>query len=314
MKKNFRASHSAGIIAGLMIFPLNLLPAIEPPPDNSKPPAALFREQGIVRDDAEKLPFLGLSTSSIPEIVADHLGISGGSGVIIRTVYPDSPGEKSGLSVNDIILSIDGSPVGDPNAFTKKIRSHKVGDTLELDLIRKGKPDKVEVTLTERPVDLEADVTPAPLMEGLPQAHADLLQGMIEKNRQRFGVDPLGSSPDQTFENTFRMMREQMNQALENQIPPITPGEEGGFRFQQNSSIRLMDNDGSLEIKSADGDIRVTVRDTANKIVWEGPWNSDKDKKAAPQDIRERIDRVKFGSVNGKGLTLRFGQPGIIDN
>lgn len=314
MKTKFKSTPSAGILAGLVVCPFNLLPAIEPPPDNSKPPAALLREEGLQRDAAGKLPFLGLSTASVPEMVADHLGISGGSGVMVRTVCPDSPGEKAGLSVNDIILSLDGTPVVNPDDFSEKIRRHKAGDTLELELIRKGKPDKVKVTLTERPAELNAQLPPEPFMQELPQAQADRLRGMIERNLQGLGTDPLGNSPDQQFENTFRMMREQMNRAFENQIPPITQGEDGGVRFQQNSTIRLMDNDGSVEIKSADGDTRVTVRDTANKIVWEGPWNSDKDKEAAPPDVRERIDRVNVGSANGRGFTLRFGQPGIIDN
>jgi hypothetical protein len=53
-------------------------------------------------------------------------------------------------------------------------------------------------------------------------------------------------------------------------------------------------------------------------VVWQGPWNSDKDKEAVPQDIRKRIDRVNVGSANGKGFTFRFGKsggkPDTIDN
>lgn len=307
MRTKFRTTPSAGIIAGLVVCPFTLLPAIEPPPDNSKPPAALLREEGLQRDPAARLPFLGLSTASIPEMVAEHLGISGDFGVIVRTVCPDSPAEKAGLSVNDIILSIDGAQVGDSDAFSEKIRRYKAGDTLELDLIRKGKPVTAKVTLSERPADLNAQLSPEPFTQGLPQAQSDRLRDMIERNLQGFGADPHGIAPDQQFENTFRMMREQMDRAFENQIPPITQGEDGGVRFQQNSTIRLMDNEGSVEIKSADGDTRVTVRDTANNVVWEGPWNSDKDKEAAPQDVRERIDRVNFGSANGSGFTFRFG-------
>jgi len=314
MKTKSGSIPTAGIIAGLAVCPFALLPAIEPPPDNPRPPAALLGAEPSERGSAAKLPFIGLSTATVPEVVADHLGIGGGSGVIIRTVCPDSPAEKAGLSVNDIILSLDGAPVADPDAFTGKIRGRKAGDTLELGLIRKGKPDKATVTLTERPAELSDHLAPEPFMQGLPQAQADRLRGMIERNMQGFGMDPFGISPDRDFENTFRMMRERMNRAFETEIPPITQGEDGGIHFQQNSTIRLVDNEGSVEIKSSGGDTHVIVRDTSNNIVWQGSWNTDKDKEAAPQDVRERIDRVNVGSANGRGFTFRFGKPNTTED
>ncbi|MFM2199481.1 MAG: hypothetical protein RLZZ505_2913 [Verrucomicrobiota bacterium] len=314
MKTKSRAIPTTGMIVGLAVYPLTLLPAIEPPPDDSTPPAAMFGAEQAERGSSGKLPFLGLSTAGVPDMVAEHLGISGGSGVIVRTVCPDSPAEKAGLSVNDIILSLDGTPVADPDAFSERIREHKVGDTLELGLIRKGKPDKAKVTLAERPHELNDHLAPQPFLQRLPQAQADRLRGMIEQNLQGFGAEHFGISPDQELENAFRMMRERMNQAFENEIPPITQGEDGGIQFQQNSTVRLMDNEGSVEIKSTDGDTHVVVRDTANNVVWQGAWNTDKDKEAAPQDVRERIDRVNVGSANGKGFTFRFGKSGAKDD
>lgn len=259
---------------------------------------------------AAKLPFLGLSTANVPDMVADHLGIKGKAGVIIRTVCPDSPAEKAGLAINDIILSIDGAPVADSITFSETLRVHQAGDSLELGLIRKGKPDKVEVTLAERPAALNAHLGGETFFEGYPQPQADRLRDLIEQNLQGFGADHLGILPEQRFDNTFRMMRERMSRAFEEDIPPIIQGADGGIRFQQNSTVRLMDNHGSVEIRSSEGDTRVTVRDGSNKIVWQGPWNSESDKEVAPQDVRQRIDRVNVGSANGRGFTFRFGQLG----
>lgn len=305
---------SACLIGGFVLCPLAPLPAIEPPPEDAKPPAALLGEERAGNKPAAKLPFLGLSTAAIPEMVAEHLGIGADSGVIVRTVCPDSPAVEAGLAVNDIILSINGTSVADPGLFSEKIRAHKAGDKLEIELIRKGKPDKAQVTLAERPAELSAHLEAEPFLEGLPKAQADRLRSLMQQDLQGFGADQPGILPDQHLENTLRRMREQMNRALEQEVPPITQGEDGGVRFQQNSTIRLMDNEGSVEIKSSNGDTRVTVRDTANNPVWQGPWNSEKDKDAAPKDIRERIDRVNVGSANGRGFTFRFGKPDTIEN
>lgn len=318
MKTKSGSIPPAGTIAVLAVCPFMLLPAIEPPPENPKPPAALLGAGQAERESAGKLPFLGLSTAIVPDMVAAHLGLGAGSGLIIRTVSPGSPAESAGLSVNDIVLSLDGAPVGDPGAFSEMIRKRKAGDTLELGIIRKGKPDTAKVTLTERPAELNAHLEQEPFLRGLPQGQADLLRNMMEQNLKGFGMDHPGIAPDQEFENTFRMMRERMDRAFENGIPPIRQGDDGGIHFQQNSTIRLMDNEGSVDIKSSDGDTQVTVRDTAGNAVWQGPWNTDKDKDAAPQDVRERIDRVNVGSANGKGFTFRFGnrggEPDTIDN
>lgn len=318
MKAKSTKLSSVGLIVGFSFCPLTLLRAIEPPPDNSKPPALLFDEKNADRVPTESIPFIGLSTAAIPDVVAEHLGIGVNSGVIIRTICPDSPAVEAGLAVNDIILSINGTSVADSDAFSNKIRAHKVGDKLEIDLIRKGKSEKTNVILAERPEELNAHLKVDPFLNGIQRAQPESLRGSIEQIFPGFGSVHFGKLPDQNFENAFRMMHERMNRALEEEFPPITQGEDGGVRIQQNSTIRLLDNEGSLEIKASNGDTKVIVRDTANNEVWQGPWNTDKDKAAAPQDIRERLDRVNIGSANGRGLTFRFGriggEPDTLDN
>ncbi len=319
MKMKFGIFSATGLIGGLSVCSFTHPLAIEPPPDDAQPPAALLGDDAAPSPApapvAEaNLPFMGLSTASVPEMIADHLGIENGTGVIIRTVCPDSPAHKAGLSENDIILSLDGETVGDPDSFSAAIRSRKVGERMKVDLIHKGKPAKVEVTLTERPAELSAQLDHAPLLDGIPRDHADRLRGLIEQNLlQPFGGGHPGAFPDQQFENTFRMMRERMNRAFEDEV---LPGTGGGIGFQQNSTIRLMDSEGSVEIKSSKGATDVTVRGTDNKVVWAGPWNTDEEKKAAPKEIRDRIDRVNSNS--GSGFSFRFGklrsEPDTIDN
>jgi hypothetical protein len=250
-------------------------------------------------------------------MVADHLDIASGSGVIIRTVYPGGPAEAAGLSVNDIILSIDGAAVGNPEAVGSLIREHKVGDPLSLMLIHKGKPARVEVTIGGRPADLIAQLGQEPLLEGIPERHADRLRGLLDQNLKAFGHGrgPSGIFPDAQFEETFRLMRERMNQAMK-AASPIEPNGAGGIQFQQSSTIRMMDNMGSIEIKSSGENTEVTVRDLENEMVWTGPWDTDQDKAAVPDDIRERVDRVNAGA--GRGFGFRFGKlkpaPNTIDN
>ena len=313
MRTRSRIIPAVGIVGGIVACPATLVFGIEPPPDLSKPPAALRGYEAA----SPKLPFLGLATTELPEMLAEHLSIEKGTALVVRTVCPDSPAAKAGIAIHDILLSVDGNKVASPEDFSARIRGRKIGDTLTLDLIRKGQPTQAKVTLVERPPELLAHLDHAPVPQGMPQAQADRIRDLLEGNLRGLGADPFGTAPDERLDNTFRMMRERMNQAFGADIPPILQGEDGGIRFQQNSTVKLMDGEGSVEIRSSDGDNQVTVRDKDNQVVWQGPWNDEKDKEAAPAEIRKRIDAMQIGSNNGKGFTFRFGKlggDGTIDN
>ncbi|MGJ8643209.1 MAG: S1C family serine protease [Luteolibacter sp.] len=302
MKNGLTIFSASSISAGLTLCGLSVALAIEPPPDESKPPAALLGDTRelpnantppVIRDSTA---FLGVATAEVPEMVADHLGLESGTGVIVRTVCPDSPAEKAGLSVNDIITAIDNEVITSPDHFSTKVGGSKIGDRISVNLIHKGNPGKVEVTLIERPANLESGIEQEPLLDGLPKAHADRLRGLLEQNLRSFGEGGFDGMGDARFENNFRKMREQLRRDMENDS-------EGTSGFSQNSTIRLMDQEGSVEIKTTDGSTHVTIRDKSNNAVWEGPWNTEADKAAAPENIRARIDRVGAG----KGFNFRFG-------
>ncbi len=174
------------------LVPFNSL-AIEPPADNTEPPPALVDEnerpprENRVSEAEQDIPFIGLATAVVPDMVADHLGLEAGSGVIIRTVFPGSPAEKSGLAINDVIVTIGETSVGDPEALSSSIRAHKPGDRIEIGLIHRGKPGKTEVTLAARPAGQISGMGRDSMPEGLPKAHADRLRGLIERNLGSFG-------------------------------------------------------------------------------------------------------------------------------
>lgn len=297
----------AGSIGVLSMLTANTAFGIEPPPDNAKPPAELEGRVEAPEAVAEKLPFIGVVTASVPEMVADHVNLEHGTGLIVRTVMPNSPAEQSGIKVNDIILSINEAPVNDPDNFSAKIRSFKIGDKLKLKTIQKGKPTNLEVTLAQRPVDEIAGIpNQAPLLfEGLPEDQAKRLRELMERNLGALGQEGFEELlvPNPQADERLRLLRERMNQALEN-APEIQPEPGKNFQFQKQSTIRMMDQEGSVEIKSIGDATEVTVRDRANEVVWSGPWDTEQDKAAAPDDIRQRIEKLNIR--NGGGLKLEF--------
>ena len=107
----------------------------------------------------------------------------------------------------------------------------------------------------------------------------------------------------------MRQMREQMGKAMEGLKVPEIP-QQGGIEIHQGATFRLMDDQGSIELKSNDGGKEITVRDKEQNITWTGPWDTEQDKAAAPEDIRRRVERLNFDNgANGFRLHFRNAQP-----
>jgi hypothetical protein len=78
------------------------------------------------------------------------------------------------------------------------------------------------------------------------------------------------------------------------------------------SSIRLRDDQGSIEMNLSNGSREGRVFDNEGKLLWEGPYDTEQDKAAVPDGIRERIERLNF-DIGGKGnrMELRIGPRGF---
>lgn len=250
-------------------------------------------------------------------MLAEHLQLKPGEGIIVRSTLQDGPAAKAGLAENDIITRIGGEAVGNSMDLTREVKSHKPGDVLKLDVIQKGKPGQIEVTLGTRPEQL-ADLNMQPLddlnLDGIPRELADRVRGAIEGNLGGFdlgGGDP-GAQVAPQMEQALKEMRLRMEKAMKglDAAPGLdVQGMPGipNINVQQGATIRMMDEMGSIELKSNDGSKEVTLRDKDNNITWTGPWDTDQDKAAAPEDVRKRVERLNIDTnFNGKGLRLQM--------
>jgi putative serine protease PepD len=62
-------------------------------------------------------------------------------------VTPGGPAERAGLQPGDVIVDVDGEPVGSYEEFVVSIRSHQPGETVQLTVQRGGEEFQVDVTL-----------------------------------------------------------------------------------------------------------------------------------------------------------------------
>jgi serine protease Do len=80
------------------------------------------------------------------------------SGVIIRSVQPGMPAEKSGLKAGDVITTINGRQIKDGDDLVNDISARKPGSSVQIGYLRDGKSSTVAVSIMSR-ADMEAALT-----------------------------------------------------------------------------------------------------------------------------------------------------------
>ncbi len=81
----------------------------------------------------------GLKIQPIDERLAKYFKLSTPKGVIITSVAANSPAEKAGLLVSDIIVGIDKFIVTDDNSIISILNQYSTGDVINVKVLRDGK-------------------------------------------------------------------------------------------------------------------------------------------------------------------------------
>jgi len=91
--------------------------------------------------------YLGIFLGPVPEVLATHLDLAKGLGVLAVDVATASPAEKAGLKRYDVIVSLNGKDVTGGPEFSDAIRQSGAGTKVKLGAISKGQKKDIEVFL-----------------------------------------------------------------------------------------------------------------------------------------------------------------------
>ncbi len=131
-----RTGQSAGI--GFAI-PINMIRSLLPD----------LKEKGTVTRG-----WLGVSIQTLDDNLAQSMGLKSTRGALISEVVPDGPAAKAGIEVGDVVIRFEKTEIKDSAHLSLTVASTPVGTVASVDVLRSGKEKTIEVTLGERPENL----------------------------------------------------------------------------------------------------------------------------------------------------------------
>jgi serine protease DegS len=95
--------------------------------------------------------WLGIEVTRVPAEVIAANDLAPGNGIVITQITHGGPAQRAGLKQADIIVAINGQPVGDGHAGMNIIGETRPGDQVMIEVIRDGEREKFAVTVGTRP-------------------------------------------------------------------------------------------------------------------------------------------------------------------
>lgn len=104
---------------------------------------------------------IGVRAQTVTPILAAGLGLKRDVGAVLADVAPGSPADRAGLSVGDIVLTLDGKPIENGRQLHVNLYRRAVGDTVRVEVLRGDQPTTVTVPVSERADSLSAAMLPS---------------------------------------------------------------------------------------------------------------------------------------------------------
>lgn len=271
--------------------------------------------------DRERLPkvpvtYLGVETSSVPNVVSEQLGLAKGFGLVVDYVVPDGPAAGAGVQANDILKMFNDQILTEPDQLAKLVRSNAEGATVTLTVLRKGAETKLTAKLAKKEVPQRRG--PGRHDFGAMNFH-DMDFGKLKEELSNMR-DEMGNMNFGFNSETADQIREQVGQARDAARDAVREGaraaREGArdarraareMRIAQhdNGSVKTTridmgraqivyhDAQGELKIENAGGKKVLTAKDPEGRLVFSGPVETKEELDKVPPEVRQRYEKLE---------------------
>jgi serine protease Do len=126
---------------------------------------------------------LGVVVQPMTADLAASLNLTDVRGALVSQVAAGTPAARAGLKQGDVILSVQGRPVGDGNDLRNEIANTQPGTTIAVTFLREGRQQSVSARLEALPPQTQASADGA-------------VEGDASGNAARFGMSVSPVTPE----------------------------------------------------------------------------------------------------------------------
>lgn len=96
-------------------------------------------------------PWMGVDFQAVTSDISESLGLDRPRGALVARIAKNSPAEKAGLRLGDIVLELDGKPVEHMNALGYRLATAGIGRDVELVVLSQDKRRSLSIALKPAP-------------------------------------------------------------------------------------------------------------------------------------------------------------------
>lgn len=143
--------------------------------------------EDLLDDGSVQRGFLGVQIQDLTPALAERMDVKEQGGAVVMMVGADSPAEKAGIQLEDVILSINNQKVGNSSRLRLIVSGTRPGTAIPIELLRNGKRMTVTATLETLPEEALSETGSG---RGLPRkgtaqpkdTTSELVTGVIVQN------------------------------------------------------------------------------------------------------------------------------------
>lgn len=182
--------------------------------------------QQLKNDGYVSRGWLGILIQDVTRELAESFSMKKPHGALVAKVLEDSPAAKAELLVGDVIVKFNGNKVDISSDLPPMVGSTKVGKSVLIEVIRRGKPISLKIQIAELPVDENTELS-------------------LSRENKRKQQNPLHVLVEDLSEELRKTLEMKEHGVLVSQVSP-GPAYQAGVR---NGDVILLIN--NIKIKNA---------------------------------------------------------------
>lgn len=260
--------------------------------DVDAPRVVIHHDRDDAKVEKEKVTFLGIETAPVNRTLRTQLGLPRDTGLVVTNVLEQSPAAEL-LKEDDVLTRLDDQILINTQQLGVLVRGKKEGDEIKLTVMRGGKELIVKVKLAVHEVPRMAFGFFTNGGPGAGDWQGFMGNGALADLERLRDLPGMGVDEARDVLRMIGREREHGNLLSGHGVHILGRKGKGSTILDlPKSNISYSDEEGSIEIKSDDGQRSLTVKNAKGEVAFSGPINTEKERSKLPAEMKRRLEKL----------------------